>query len=494
MVASGAEDRIISVEILPTNFPEYDMTAVIILMLVQQYTVNAKLGSTNLNLAAAVPGLSEFGARLRDSNFMNLWNIGFIVALISISAITQPEKVPAVGLIVSLNLLVVAHALWLISKFIGKSKDLTGNMGAFTIVISWVFGYSPFWTLGLFIAVLLLLLDSDRLLRTDIAKLDLEAKEAMPAKLLTMSMGLVAGYLIVLILEPPKQIYLTGYDLMSDRALEAQYLGFISVGMLLLYLRRAAKLEKLLPPTVSAVGMIICIALAGGVYDSQELQMLAAVVFVGSGLWLISQGEIRSSMRSLATINERLQRHQLMSEVNYMESTVDVSQDSNQPPKSQPVPETVLNASQIQTEEVFAAPSEPPGDSEVSTPSIQAFDVRSIELLEKQKKRAKRRSVESEYDLIVGDISYNPTIVILFLAVLQLFGILVAYSGTSTTFIPILVVGTISVMLIFVAKQRAKSFSLRLPDLLGLELQSHLNDRAFSNSVGWQDWIKPSLS
>ena len=43
MVASGAEDRIISVEILPTNFPEYDMTAVIILMLVQQYTVNAKL-------------------------------------------------------------------------------------------------------------------------------------------------------------------------------------------------------------------------------------------------------------------------------------------------------------------------------------------------------------------------------------------------------------------------------------------------------------------
>ena len=36
MVASGAEDRIISVEILPTNFPEYDMTAVVILMLVQQ--------------------------------------------------------------------------------------------------------------------------------------------------------------------------------------------------------------------------------------------------------------------------------------------------------------------------------------------------------------------------------------------------------------------------------------------------------------------------
>ena len=101
--------------------------------------------------------------------------------------------------------------------------------------------------------------------------------------------------------------------------------------MLLLYLRRAAKLEKLLPPTISAVGMIICIALAGGVYDSQELQTLAAVVFVGSGLWLISQGEIRSSMRSLATINERLQRHQLMSEVNYMESTVDVRQDSNQP-------------------------------------------------------------------------------------------------------------------------------------------------------------------
>ena len=95
LVANGckwSEDRIISVEILPTNFPEYDMTAVIILMLVQQYTVNAKLGSTNLNLAAAVPGLSEFGARLRDSNFMNLWNIGFIVALISISAITQPEK------------------------------------------------------------------------------------------------------------------------------------------------------------------------------------------------------------------------------------------------------------------------------------------------------------------------------------------------------------------------------------------------------------------
>ena len=113
-----------------------------------------------------------------------------------------------------------------------------------------------------------------------------------------------------------------------------------------------------MPPTVSAVGMIICIALAGGVYDSQELQMLAAVVFVGSGLWLISQGEIRSSMRSLATINERLQRHQLMSEVNYMESNVDVRQESNQIAMSQPVPETVLNLSQTQTEEVFTtAPS-----------------------------------------------------------------------------------------------------------------------------------------
>lgn len=475
LVASGAEDRIISVELLPTNFPETDMAVVLIAMLLQQYTVNAKLGSTNLNLASAVPGLSEFGARLRDSNFMNLWNIGFIVALVSISAITQPGKVPALGLIVSLNLLIIAHAAMAYLKIHrGNPRSLVGIWGAFTIVISWTFGYSPFWTIGLFIAILLLLLDSDRLIESKMAKVDLEAREAMPGKLLTMSMGLVAGYLIVLILQPTRQVYLSGYEILSNNSSEAQYLGFISVGILLLYLRRAAKLEKLLPPTLSALGMMICIALAGGVYDLESLRILAGALFVGSGLWLVSQGEVRSSIRSLSTINERLKRHQELIE-NRQISTYHQGDENNSFNES---PLQALDGQSTTTvqlnigegEQEITKSENVQQEVKVPAPTIQKFDVSTMDLLEKQKKRSKRRSVESDYDLIVGDISYNPTIVVTFLAVLQFFGVIIAYRGGVNPAVPVVFVGLISLMLIYVARQRAKSFSLRLPDLMGIEV------------------------
>ena len=53
------------------------------------------MGEANLNLAGGVAGLSEMSSRLRDSEVLNLWNLGFILACVSFVATARPEGLTA---------------------------------------------------------------------------------------------------------------------------------------------------------------------------------------------------------------------------------------------------------------------------------------------------------------------------------------------------------------------------------------------------------------
>ncbi len=73
----------------------------------------------------------------------------------------------------------------------------------------------------------------------------------------------------------------------------------IGLVALVLYLIRAATLEKLLPPAVSAITLIVAMALAGQSIAVELVVLAAVLAFVGSGAYLVIQGEFRAGLRAL---------------------------------------------------------------------------------------------------------------------------------------------------------------------------------------------------
>ena len=90
----------------------------------------------------------------------------------------------------------------------------------------------------------------------------------MPGQLLTLMMGLLSGLFIIIALEPLNLMELDGSSLLPDESFNLYTLTGITLVGLVLYLRRAATVEKLLPPAISAVGLLAVMAITAQVKDS----------------------------------------------------------------------------------------------------------------------------------------------------------------------------------------------------------------------------------
>ena len=111
LFVSNLEGRFISVDILPMNFSELDVSVYLITLLLIQVPLNFKLGESGVNLAGRLIGMSELSARMRDSGMMRLWNISFITIICSMLFITNPGIVPSYGVISVMGLLLIYHSV-----------------------------------------------------------------------------------------------------------------------------------------------------------------------------------------------------------------------------------------------------------------------------------------------------------------------------------------------------------------------------------------------
>ena len=304
----------------------------------------------------------------------------------------------------SLCALLAGHvAMVYLGKHKGKPRSLMTVWGISAVALSWTYGQAAIWALTLVAACAVLLHVSDRMKASGANEFELKKAEALPGQLLTLMMGLLSGFFVIIALDPLNMTVLTGSENLLSDDFNLIILTVITLAAIALYLVRASTLEKLLPPALSAVGLMIVMILAGQVQDSGIVVLLTIAAFIVSGAYLALQGEFRSGMRALARKEERLARI----EEKRQRMTDFISQNS----------ETASQENIDSEAEVVKKDS-----------NLQMIDVELLDLAEKQRKRAKRAGSIGQYDLEVGDIHHRPVIVISFLVTVILASMFLSFT------------------------------------------------------------------
>ena len=423
MFATDVESRMFSNDFIPVVLNEQHVAAWMLLLIVQQLYVNLSQGQATLNLAGRLAGLSELGARARDSGLLQLWNLSFILSLISVWSITRVGGLPAWGLVGVMAAVLIFHGtLVALGQHRGQPRTMLIAWSIFALHFGWKFGHTSMFAATIVAGCSLLLAHTDRFLEDKH-----EAKRNQTNSIVTLQLFVMSGLLAVPALRDEASLELTNAAWFPSVTQDAIMMGIISLGTLLHYLRRVTKMDKLLPPTLATVTMVGMMLFTGVSLEIQLLTTMALLSFVGSGAYLAIQGEWRSGLRSVARRDERIQE---------LESKQRVQVAYNQV-----------------AEET----------------GVQFIDPTMIELAEKQKKRSKRAGSTGEMDLELGDIQHRPSIVLSFLAVTIVASMFFAYA-TGSGLVALLLTGGMSFLFISLARMRADSLQLRLVDVLGVEI------------------------
>ena len=430
--ATDVEQRLVNADLVPIVLSERDLGVWMVLLVVQQIGVNRRLGEANLNLAGGFAGLSEMSSRLRDSDVLNLWNLGFLSACLSFVAIARPDGLTALGVLGGMTALLLAHAsmTWL-GLHQGRPQTLVIAWSIAALAIAWKYGMEAGWGATLTIGSLVLILASSNHARDVEGELAEPSRRDLPGRLLTVHLGMMTALFIIVALSPQRSTTLTGQTAIVD-VLTHQWLTIIGAVSLVLYMQRLTSVDALLPPTVAALGLLISMALAGQSMDDSFMQLSALVMFVVVGAYLAFQGDVRSGLRALAAKEER---------------------------------QATFAAKRERVQSLVSTVSSDGGTSV----ALKQLDAELLQLSQQQRKRAKRAGVNEGDDLLVGDIHYRPVVLLLFLVVAFLGSIWFAYA-TPYGLLALGFSAGFALVLVGLTRLRANSIGLRLPDVAGVEL------------------------
>jgi hypothetical protein len=427
--ASDFEDRLISVDLIPINILENDLAIYMIALVGLSIPVNLKLGDTGVNLASRLAGMSELGARLRDSGAMRLWNIGFLLTLATILFITRPGALSATGLVILMGGLLLSHSVIIrMDRHQGTPRTILISWSISAIILEWQYGFGACWIVLLGLGSLLIVEWSEENSRRKDSGAALSHEALMPGKLITITLGMIAVMAIIIGLDktvPNELNFSTMLPQNTDNLRIAALGSILTIG--LLYLPRASKFERLLPPAMASIAVLVSFGLAANSFGDALTLYTMGAGFIATGAWLAAQGEIRSRMKQVRTRDERLATHSARAEIN--RQVVEAQQDGT---------------------------------------SIRIVDAELIALAEKQKKRSKRRGSIGEHDLITGDIHHKPTIVLSFISVTIMIAVFFAWT-TNSGLMAIALASFISILFIGIARWRADQVGLHLPDMMGVE-------------------------
>ena len=429
LFASNLENRLISVEILPINIDQFDLTIFLLLLISIQIPLNLKLGQSGVNLAGRLVGMSELSARMRDSGAMRLWNISFIVILCTMLFITTPETVPSYGLVIVMSVLLLSHSIAMrLDRHQGTPRTILVSWAIVALILQWRFGFASAFILVFGLSSIIIVSWSEiNLNRLKIGE-KLSHQAILPETLITTTLGFIAIMFMILALNEPIKHPLS-YSLFLDDTIVNLRLSSLAAVCTIgaLYLPRASKLEKLLPSAIASISVIITVGMAAISLDDDFSLYLAAVTFVATGAWLAAQGEIRSRLKQVSERQDRIDKYIARKE-------------------------TVDELAVIEEEQT----------------GIKMIDAELLQLSELQQKRSRRRAASGEYDLVVGDIHHKPTIVLSFIVVTIIAGVFFAWTN-GDSLIAITSASMISILFIGIARWRADQVNLQLPDILGIE-------------------------
>ncbi|MDP6742031.1 MAG: hypothetical protein QF544_03085 [Candidatus Thalassarchaeaceae archaeon] len=461
------------------------LTYYLIFVTLLQYPVNRALGESGVNLAARFVGLSEIGARLRDSGMLKLWNLSFILSLIVWVAVTRAGELPGYGLLSGLAVLLAINVF---AECRGEHQDNPRTLmilfGITALWLQWRHGLDAAWMV---------------MVVAGLGSLVLFGKNLEVEDILSLLMGFLTAHTVIFTLDQSTSSLLDG-ELLLEMAQTGWVILTTVILTLALYLPRAGKMEKLLKPAATSAMLLIVTIWAMMVEGMSFIQLsIAGTLFVGSGIWLAAQGELRAELKAVGAREERRGRmerieqiqHSLDSELTVAKESPPLLEQGAESPTSalsvstgqEPTPlasqtsSTLTQASKtyhFDSEEAAASAVEGKVSVEALSQAVSIGKVKAVapELymqVEKMRKKSKRRGDLSNEELLYGDIHHKPVIVLAFIAGIILFGIYVVWSLGSASAGILVVSGAISLVLIGISRWRASSNELTLPDLLGIE-------------------------
>ena len=434
--ATNFDQRLLNSNTVPILLDEVDIGWWMLALVAVQIIMCTKLGEVTLNLGSSFVGRSEMSSRIRDTEFLNLWNLSFFISAITYLSMAHKGGLTALGMYLGMGALLLSHTMmvWL-ERIRGRPSTMVLMWSIAALILAWRFGQESIWAVLLTIGSVLLVFAAIRHWQEAVAKTTQQERDLqLPGQLLTLHLMMMTALFLVAILAPSRQETLTGNDVLSTSS--NIYLltcfGTVSLG---LYTQRLSALHSLLLPSIAALGVLLSMALVGFKHEMPEVSGIALVLFVAVGTYLAFQGDVRAGLKALATKEQRLASFNEKKERMGLMLTTSATSES----------------------------------SSTSIATLKALDAELLRLSEKQRRRSKRSDVSADEDVLVGDIHYRPVVLMLFLSVAFLAAMWFAYS-TSFGLASLAFSAGFAVLLVGVARLRATQIGLRLPDVMGVEL------------------------
>ena len=375
------------------------------------FLVNSKMGDSGVNLASRFMGITEISASIRDSGLLNLWSIGLWLPMLTIVILAQFDGFNTFSLISLLALISALHILSFALELRNNSEEGIIWIVAITyLIIQWRHGLDE----AIFVLMCL-----------SISSILYLGKDTSYG----LGIGMVAVPMLVFWtgrnpsreLSSPKWISDLDSGVFFGILFDTEMLAVAcTIVVLSVYLPRAEHMENMLRPACSALILVVVSSILSLESDNSHLQVSSAMVFVFTSFWLISRGEIRSELKTIA-----------------------------------------------KREAVISMVSE--GGLSPGLGSLSSYSPKVAEMEQLRRSRRELSDTEDMSELLSSEITHTPVIGMVILMIVLLSGIL---SSAVLGMGPLILVctGVFCCVMVFLIKKRTKGLELDLPHILGMEM------------------------
>ena len=375
------------------------------------FLVNSKMGDSGVNLASGFMGITEISASIRDSGLLNLWSIGLWLPMLTIVILAQFDGFNSFSLVSLLALISFLHILSFALGLRNSSEEgIIWILAVTYVAIQWRHGLDE----SIFVLMCL-----------SISSILYFGKETVYG----LGIGMVAVPMLVFWtgrvpsrgLSSPKWISDMDSVVFSGTLFDTEFLAVAcTIVVLSVYLPRAEHMENMLRPACSALVLVVISSILSLESDNALLQFSSAMVFIFTSFWLISRGEIRSELKTIAKR------------------------------------ETVIS--------MVSEGSLPPGSG-----SLSSYSPKVAEMEQFRRNRRELSDTEDMSELLSSGITHTPVVGMIILMIVLLSGIL---SSAVFGMGPLILVstGVFCCATVFLIKKRTKGLELDLPHILGMEM------------------------
>ena len=404
MLANDISDFDGGVQIGTTPLAIYLILASILL-----FIVNSRMGKYGVNLASGFLGITEISATIKDSGVLNLWSIGLWLPMLTILLLSHFGGFTAVSLVALLALLSGLH----VSSFILGLREGNGNgivwaLALTFVIIQWIHGLDEAMIVLMCVSLALIMYFGED-------------------EVFTLGMGMMSVPMLVFIsgrvssqeLAIPDWFVQLNLGSVFGSFPEVELLSLLSsVVMLVVFLPRSQEMEGILKPASSALILIIITNILSIESGNFLLQAGSGTVFAATSVWLISRGEVRSELRTIAK----------------RDSIVSLVRE----------------------------------DSISRSGSLSSYNPKVAEMEDLRRKRRELSETDDVAELLSSEITHTPIVGLVILGIVL--GGVALISSIRPEPLILIASGIFCCSIVFLIRNRTRGLELELPHFLGMEM------------------------